>query len=649
MRADQRTSQDWVGDLPVSLTSVPALSLSAIDGRCGDKRSEAIYLGRRRVSFMVAALCLMLAWGRSRHLNHLLAQGAGDQAVGIAILGDTLLLGILAFVAAAAMMSAVLGFPRLIVTLQGLTRRSLFRTTTLNWNSLSRFHLQRSDNGRPVSATADIVGPNASPGLRRDKGKLFKIADAYRMHVETIVAEIHNRQTEAMGNPAQLSHAASIPVVPQYGVPGFRMPWTTFGLIALLTAVFVAEHRQAIGPELAPLTPNLLTLYAFGGLDRDAVFEHGQLLRLFSSTLLHFNKTHLIGNVTALLLVGWPLERLVGRSWLLGNFVASSFVGSVVGLAVYPAYVLVGASGGIAGLFGAMVVLSFRLPAGRKRTFTFVRTTLVLIVMLIPSEAQGHVQIGHAIHFVGALAGAALGILLLRRWNASCRLPEFRRAGLAAGTGGLALALLGIPTSLHLSREFIASVQGCVGNDPDTRIRSCTVLLDSGANGKFTTLLNRGNAYAARKQYDLAIVDFDRLVALAPGSAYAFVARGYAYAGKGLHSQSIPDFTKAIELDPKLPMAYLDRGGEYLNQGLVDLAIADEDQAIALDPKLAGAYALRGNAYRQKGEAEEAISDYSKAIALNPGDADAYFNRSVEHLRGNHFDEAIADQGCSTL
>ncbi len=455
------------------------------------------------------------------------------------------------------------------------------------------------------------------------------------------MTEIHNRQTEALGVPAPLPRAVSVPAVREYGVAGFRVPWVTVGLLVILTAAFVAEHRLGVLPEGAPYRPDVLTLYAFGGLRRDAVLEHGELLRLFSSTLLHLSKAHFVGNTAALLLVGWILEWLVGRSWLLGVFAVGSLAGSILGLAIDPANVtLVGASGGIIGLFGAMVVLSFRLPTGRKRTFMIACATLVLIPTLL---SPGGVYAGSAAHLGGLVAGAALASVLLRTWNVSDRLPRFRTAGLVIGGGGLALALLGIPTSLLLSRDYVASVQSCAASEPDRRIFGCTALLDRGMGSRFTNLWSRGSAYLAKKQYGLAIDDFDGVIALAPRSGKAFVNRGHAYSEKGLNDQAVLDFTKAIELDPKLANAYLDRGITYLHEELVDLAISDEDQAIALDPELPGAYAIRGMAYSRKRETARAIADYSKAIALNPGDANSYFNRGVEYVRANRLDEAIAD------
>ena len=639
-RADQRTTHDQAGSVPMS--SASALPPSpAIGGQCGT-RSEAIHLGRRRVPLMVAALCLLLAWGRGRHLSHLLAQGAGDHAAGVAILGNALLLGVLALIAAAAATSVVLGFPRLVVTPQGLTRRSLFRATAAGWDSLSRFHLDRPNGGGAVSAAADIIGLNASRRLRRG-GKLFRIANSYRTPVEAIVAEIHDRQTEALGGPAPLPRAASAPVVPRYGA-GFRVPWATFALIAILIAAFVVEHRHGVAPEAAPFTPDSLTLYAFGGVNRDAVLSRGELLRVFSSVLLHLSAAHLVGNVAALLLAGWPLERFVGRPWFLAIFVIGGVAGSAVGIAAYPAgMALVGASAGIAGLFGAMAVLSFRLPAGRKRSFVIARTTLVAILMFMPWESGSSIHIGHAAHVGGVLAGAAAGFLLLRGWTPACPLPGFQKAGLAVGAGGLALALLGIPASLRLSREFVASVQGCAGSEPDARIRGCTALLDSGVGNRSATLLNRGRAYLARERYDLAIADLDRVVELTPDATDALLSRGFARFGKKQHDRSIADYDKAIELSPKFAAAYFERGLTFLDEGRVDRAIADEDQAIALDPKLAGAYLVQGLAYSRKGDTGRAISDYSKALALNPGNADAFFHRGSGHLRENRLDEAVAD------
>jgi len=441
------------------------------------------------------------------------------------------------------------------VTPRGLTRRSLFRTTSAEWNSLSRFHVKGLDGGKTLAATADIIGPNASPRLRRRKDRLFKIASTYRTPIETIVAEIHGHQTEALGVPAPLSRTASAPVVPGYGVAGFRMPWATLGLLAILVAAFVAEHRLGVAPETTPLTPDALTLYAFGGLSRDALLNHGEVLRLFSSPLLHLSAWHLIGNAAPLLLVGWPLERLAGRAWFLGIFMVSGAAGSVIGLAVYPANMtLIGASGGITGLSAALAALSFRLPTRRKRAFMLVRAMLVLVAAFIPSETQNGVQIGYAAHLGGALAGAALGILLLSKWRESCRLPRFRKAGLAVGAGGLVLALLGIPTSLRLSREFVALTQGCTGNDPDTAIQSCTAMLELQPTNA-AAYNNRAWALHLKGEDAAALPDAEKAVTLAPSSAPSLETRAEIYEKLGHRRDAVADYRAALAIDGGLQLA----------------------------------------------------------------------------------------------
>lgn len=601
----------------MSLTPVQSRAFS-VDGSRGEERRESIHRGKRRVSVLLAALCLLLAWERARHLPIPLARGSGDHAAVVATLGNALLLGVCAYVAAAAIMCIALGLPRLIVTRQGLMRRSLFHTATVGWDSLSRFHVERLDGGRTVRAAADVIGPNASPRLRRRKDRLFKIRATYRTPVETIVAEIHGRQTEALGAPAPLPRAASAPVVPEYGIAGFRMPWATFGLLAVLALIFLAEHRLGVLPEDAPLTPNVLTLYAFGSVNQYAVLHHGEVLRLLSSALLHFNALHLIGNAVALLLVGWPVERLAGRSWFLAIFIASSLAGSVVGLAAYPAHMtLAGASGGMSGLFAAMAVLSFRFPAGRRRVFMLVRTTLVAIVIFTPAGPQDGFDVGHAVHLGGALAGAALGVLLLRTWGQSRRLPGFREAGLAVGALGLALALLGIPASLRLSRDFIASIQGCASSDPDRNIRGCTAMLDSNPGVATGALLSRSRAYAATGQYDLAIVDLDRTIALVPGSADAFLLRGDIYLNQEMYDGAIADYTEALRLRPSSAAAYNNRAWALHLDGEDAAALPDAEKAVTLAPSSAASLETRAEIYEKLGRKRDAIADYRAALAID--------------------------------
>ena len=154
---------------------------------------------------------------------------------------------------------------------------------------------------------------------------------------------------------------------------------------------------------------------------------------------------------------------------------------------------------------------------------------------------------------------------------------------------------------------------------------------------------NRGVAYGAKGDYDHAIQDYDKAIALKPDHAEAYNNRGVAYWEKGDHDHAIQDYDEAIALRPDLAEAYNNRGVAYGGKGDYDHAIQDYDKTIALKPDAAEAYCNRGAAYGGKGDYDHAIQDFDKAIALNPDDAKAYYNRGVAYGAKGNYDHAIQD------
>ncbi|HXF54353.1 MAG TPA: rhomboid family intramembrane serine protease [Hyphomicrobiaceae bacterium] len=90
---------------------------------------------------------------------------------------------------------------------------------------------------------------------------------------------------------------------------------------------------------------------------------------LLTHMLLHGDLTHLLVNGAWLLAVGSPLARRIGTLRLLGLGLLSGFAGALTFLAVNPdlAAPVVGASGAISGLMGALFRLLFAAGSGRDR------------------------------------------------------------------------------------------------------------------------------------------------------------------------------------------------------------------------------------------------------------------------------------------
>ncbi len=160
--------------------------------------------------------------------------------------------------------------------------------------------------------------------------------------------------------------------------------------------------------------------------------------RFVTSALLHatggsFGLTHILFNMYALWMLGPSLEQAFGRLRFLALYVLSVVGGHVLVLLVASPFELswrtgvLGASGGIFGLFGAIVVAQRRI-GGDLRGIAVVLGLNLAITFLVPGISwQGHIG--------GLVTGLALGAVYAYA-------PRERRTVLhAAGTAAVVIAL----------------------------------------------------------------------------------------------------------------------------------------------------------------------------------------------------------------
>jgi tetratricopeptide (TPR) repeat protein len=127
----------------------------------------------------------------------------------------------------------------------------------------------------------------------------------------------------------------------------------------------------------------------------------------------------------------------------------------------------------------------------------------------------------------------------------------------------------------------------CSGGEPQftlqQQIAGCTTYLATNPNDH-NGLFNRGHSYEANGQYDQAVSDYNRAIALKPDLAMAYEARANAYYKLRQYDWAITDYNRAIALMPDNAEPFGNRGNAYLAMFRPDKAIVDYTKALKLDP-----------------------------------------------------------------
>ena len=118
------------------------------------------------------------------------------------------------------------------------------------------------------------------------------------------------------------------------------------------------------------------------------------------------------------------------------------------------------------------------------------------------------------------------------------------------------------------------------------------------------------------KQYEAAIADYDKAIALDPTLAHAFSNRGLAKHVLKQYEAAIADFNKAIALDPTLAIAFSNRGVAKYELKQYEAAIADFNKAIDLDPNDSDALVMRAMAAGYLGDTQQMCRDFNAAAKL---------------------------------
>lgn len=121
---------------------------------------------------------------------------------------------------------------------------------------------------------------------------------------------------------------------------------------------------------------------------------------------------------------------------------------------------------------------------------------------------------------------------------------------------------------LRAATLVLALVSGCAGRDAPNA----------------AALEASGLAHRSKGEYDLALADFERAIALEPTRATAHFNRGFIYQIRNDFPRAVSSFDEALRLKPDLALALRNRGRVHFYLGNFRQSAADLEAGLRQDP-----------------------------------------------------------------
>jgi serine/threonine protein kinase/tetratricopeptide (TPR) repeat protein len=140
---------------------------------------------------------------------------------------------------------------------------------------------------------------------------------------------------------------------------------------------------------------------------------------------------------------------------------------------------------------------------------------------------------------------------------------------------------------------------------------------------------------------NLALADYARAIAVAPGWANPYLSRGWLYKKERDFEKALADYTKAIQLQPTWPSPPYRRGEIYMEMERFEEALADFETHFSLGGKSEWAFMFSAEALLRLGRVEEAVQAYDDVIDRKPRLWQGYYGKAHALFRNGRVQEAI--------
>jgi hypothetical protein len=128
-----------------------------------------------------------------------------------------------------------------------------------------------------------------------------------------------------------------------------------------------------------------------------------------------------------------------------------------------------------------------------------------------------------------------------------------------------------------------------------------------------------------------------------PDDAAALYRRGQVYASKGIYELAIKDFNNSLRLNPKDVEAFNNRCWARTVIGDLQAALKDCNEALRLRPNFVDALDSRGLVNLKSGQNKNAISDFDAALKINPRLTSSLYGRGLAKKRNGSISEGDLD------
>ena len=148
---------------------------------------------------------------------------------------------------------------------------------------------------------------------------------------------------------------------------------------------------------------------------------------------------------------------------------------------------------------------------------------------------------------------------------------------------------------------------------------------------------------AKKGQYEAAIPEWAKAIAMSPGDARAHNSFGQTLARAGKTQDAIAEYRKAILDKPHYPEAHNNLAMALDAAGHTNEAVEHYRQAIEANPGYAEAHSNLGRTLTEQGHLPEAIEQFQGALTINPDYAEAHNNLGFALASENRLEEAVGE------